>query len=96
MDRKPLYGSWKNFVTGVFVGLVIATPALALPPDLPIKFDGDMQFYGLVGFGLLLVALLVMRTMRKPVASPDGADAPDVPASYSTRFFPGDRPIALE
>ena len=93
MDRIPSYSNWKNRLSGVFVGLATVTPALALPPDLPIDVHGDMQFYALVGFGLLLVAALVMRTMRKPVAAPDASDAP---ATYSTRFFPGDRPIALE
>ncbi len=92
MDRKRRYKSWKHYMSG-FIGLVLVTPALALPPDLPLEVHGDMQLYALVGFGLLLVAALVMRTMRKPADLPEAADAS---ATYSTRFFPGDRPIALE
>lgn len=92
MDRTSPYSNWKNLLTGV-ASLAFVTPALALPPDLPIDVHGDLQFYALVGFGLLLVAALVMRTMRKPVTLPDASDAP---SRYSGRFFPGDRPIALE
>jgi len=51
-----------------------------------------MQLYALAGFGLLLVAALVMRTMKTPAST----TTVDEPARYSTRFFPGDRPIALE
>jgi len=92
MDRNPRYSTWKNFLTGVSVGLVTVTPAFALPPDLPVEVHGDMQFYALVGFGLLLVAGLVMRTMRAPTTG----EVVNEPLRSSTRFFPGDRPIALE
>ena len=92
MARKPRYRSWTRFLTGGFISLAVVTPALALPPDLPVEVHGDMQLYALAGFGLLLVAALVMRTMK----TPESTTTADEPARYSTRFFPGDRPIALE
>ena len=94
MDRtQRWYGRWGNFLTGVFIGLVIVTvvtPVLAMPPDLPVDIHGDLQFYLLLGSGLLLIAGLVLRTMRAAPVEPD------VSARYGTRYFPDDRPIALE
>ena len=85
---------WAHFLTGVLIGLVIVAPVLAMPPDLPIAFNDDIRLYVLIGSGVLLVAALVMRWVRRR------NDAEDVvaeaPRAYGMRFFRSDRPIALE
>jgi hypothetical protein len=71
------------------------TPAMALPPELPLALNDDLRLYLLIGSGVLLLAALVMKMLRREdddVATPDeGARR-----SYGMRFFPSDRPIAIE
>ena len=83
----------RYFVAGVLIGLVIVTPALALPPDLPVNLPGDAQFFTLVVSGLILLAAVVMRAVRGGTPGPV-AEMPE--RSYGTRFFPDDRKISLE
>ena len=95
MDRdRQSYRGWPYFLTGVFIGLVIVTPALAMPPDLPLRFDDDARLYVLIASGALLFAALVMRLMRNRDA-PESVDL-DAPRAGDMRYFPSDRPIVLE
>jgi len=93
MDRRRRgHRGWSCFLSGI--GLIIVTPALALPPDLPVAFSDEMRLYLLMGSGVLLFVALVMRLMRKR----DEVETVviEVPRAYGMRFFPSDRPIALE
>jgi len=94
MDRgQRKLAQSRHFVTGVAIGLAIVTPAFALPPDLPVNLHGDAQFFTLIASGLVLLAAVVMRAMRRGTPEPAG-DLPE--RSYGTRFFPDDRKISLE
>ena len=92
-DRRG-YRTWGHLLLGVLIGLVIVMPVLATPPDLPIGFNDETRLYVLTGSGVLLFAALVMRLMRKR----DDAESlvAEAPRAYGMRFFPSDRPIALE
>lgn len=90
-DRRG-YRTWGYLLMGVLIGLVIVTPVLAMPPDLPVGVNDETRLYLLIGSGVLLFAALVMRLMRNR----DDATSDDIPRAYGTRFFPSDRPIALE
>jgi len=87
-------GSWS--LGGGFIVSLVATPALALPPDLPMAFGDDMRMYVLIGSGILLAAALVMRLIRNKdkIEVEDGVV--DASRGYGMRFFPSDRPIAIE
>jgi hypothetical protein len=91
MDRSQRwYGTVTRVLSFAFAGLVAATPALALPPDLPIDIRGDLQFYALLGCGLLLIGALVLRTMRSTPAEP-------LPSGrYRTHDARDDRRMTLE
>ena len=89
-DRRG-YRRWGHFLAGVLIGLVIVAPVLAMPPDLPVAFGDDTRLYVLIGSGVLLFAALVLRLMRRR----DDVVV-EVPRAYGMRFFPSDRPIALE
>src|SRR5262249_16124080 len=82
---------WAHFLTGVVIGLLIVTPVLAMPPDLPVKFDDDARLLTLIGSGVLLFVAIMARALRLR----DEATL-DVPRSYGMRFFPSDRPMTLE
>jgi hypothetical protein len=90
-DRRG-YRNWGQFLTGVLIGLVIVTPVLAMPPDLPVGVNDETRMYLLIGSGVLLFIALVMRLMRNR----DETVAVEAPRAYGMRFFPSDRPIALE
>jgi hypothetical protein len=92
-DRRG-FRRWGHFAAGVLIGLVIVTPVLAMPPDLPVAFNDEMRLYVLIGSGVLLFAALVMRLMRKRDDAEGGVV--DAPRGYGMRFFPSDRPISLE
>jgi hypothetical protein len=92
-DRRG-YRTWGHLLMGVVIGLVIVTPALAMPPDLPVGVNDETRLYLLIGSGVLLFAALVMRLMRNRDETQEGVV--DAPRSYGMRFFPSDRPIALE
>ena len=92
-DRRG-YRTWEHLLMGVLIGLVIVTPVLAMPPDLPVGVNDETRLYLLIGSGVLLFAALVMRLLRSRGESREVGVA--VPRSYGTRFFPSDRPIALE
>ena len=91
LDRRGFRGG--HFLVGVLIGLVIVTPVLAMPPELPVAFDDGIRLYVLIVSGVLLLVALVMRLMRNRDDA-DGA-AVDVPRG-GMRFFPSDRPISLE
>ena len=61
--------------------------------DSPEAIKKATRLYLLIGSGVLLFAALVMRLLRN---HDETHDAADVPRSYGMRFFPSDRPIALE
>jgi hypothetical protein len=88
--------SWGRSVAGGFIASLVATPALALPPDLPIAFGDDMRLYVLIGSGILLFAALVMRLMHNKDNVEVDAGVVDAPGGYGMRFFPSDRHIAIE
>jgi len=92
-DRRG-FRTGGHFLVGVLIGLVIVTPVLAMPPELPVAFNDEMRLYVLIVSGVLLFAALVMRLMRNRDDA-DGAVV-DFPRGYATRFFPSDRPISLE
>ena len=85
MDRSHQWlRKWGGFVAGVCIGLIIVTPVLAAPPDLPVTFDADAYQMLLLGSGALLafaLALKVVSAQAKP---------------YRQAFFPEDRRVALE
>ena len=87
---------WGRSLAGGFIGSLVATPALALPPDLPMAFNDDMRLYVLIGSGILLFAALVMRLLRKKDKIEVDGGVVDAPRGYGMRFFPSDRPIAIE
>ena len=92
-QARRWYGDWGHLLFGMFIGLLIVTPAFAAPPDLPIRFDDDARLYTLIASGVLLFIALVMRTMRRrPLADESEPES----RGYGMRFFPSDRPIALE
>jgi hypothetical protein len=93
-DGRRLNGSF-HIAPFAFMSLVVATPALALPRSLPFVVGDDTRLFLLIGSAVLLFAALVMRLLRN---RDDGevAGSADVPRSYGMRFFPTDRPIALE
>ena len=97
MNNEHEHRSWGRFLAGVVVGAMVAMPALAAPPDLPVTFDDGLRLYVLVGSAVLLFAALVMRLMRnKDNIEVDGG-AIDAPHGYGMmRFFPSDRPIPIE
>ena len=88
------YRTWGHLLMGVLIGLVIVTPVLAMPPDLPVAVNDETRLYLLIGSGVLLFAALLMRLMRNRDETREGAV--DAPRSYGMRFFPSDRPITLE
>lgn len=92
-DRRG-YSVWGQFLTGVLIGLVIVTPVLAMPPDLPVGVNDETRTYLLIGSGVLLMIALVMRLMRNRHETRE--IAVEAPRAYGMRFFPSDRPIALE
>lgn len=79
---------------GVLIGLVIVTPALAMPPDLPLAVNDETRMYLLIGSGVLLFIALVMRLLRHRDETREVTI--EAPRAYGMRFFPSDRPIALE
>ena len=92
-DRRG-YRRWGHFLAGILIGLVIVAPVLAMPPDLPVAFGDDTRLYVLIGSGVLLVAALVLRLMRNRNRDDEGVVVES--HAYGMRFFPSDRPIALE
>ena len=95
MDRhRRSYRTWVHLLSGVLVGLVVVTPVLAMPPDLPVGFNDNTRLYLLIGSGVLLFAALVMRLLRNRDETQEVAGS--VPRSHGMRFFPSDRPISLE
>jgi len=92
-QARRWYGEWGHLLVGMFIGLLLVTPAFATPPDLPLRFDDDLRLYTLIASGVLLFIALVMRSMRRP-SSPDETEPES--RGYGMRFFPSDRPIALE
>ena len=74
---------WGRSFAGGLIGSLVATPALALPPDLPMAFDDDMRLYVLIGSGILLFAALVMRLIRnKDKTEVDGGVVDEVAQGY--------------
>jgi hypothetical protein len=94
MDRDRREGlRWGQFLTGVFLGLLIVAPVLAAPLDLPVVVNDETRVYLLMASGVLLFAALIMRLMRnRDSVKTDGG----MPHGYATRFFPLDRPMPLE
>ena len=93
MNHERERRSWSRFLAGVSVGAMVAMPALAAPPDLPVTFDDGLRLYVLVASAVLLFAALVMRLMRNK----DSVELDDSPHGYGMmRFFPSDRPIPIE
>ncbi len=84
---------WARFPAALLVGALSASPALALPPDLPVAVTDDTRLYLLIASGVLLFAALVGRMMRR---RKDAEPATEEPRGYGMRFFRADRPIALE
>ena len=93
-QARRWYGDWGHLLFGMFIGLLIVTPAFAAPPDLPLRFDDDARLYTLIASGVLLFIALVMRSLRNRSAPTDESEPES--RGYGMRFFPSDRPIALE
>jgi len=91
-DRR-WYGDRGHLFIGMAIGLVLVTPAFAMPPDLPLHFDDDTRLYTLIASGVLLFIALVLRMMRR---APEVESPQEELRGYGTRFFPADRAIALE
>jgi hypothetical protein len=87
MDRNPqLRRQWVGFVAGMLVGLLVVTPVLAVPPDLPLALDAAADQMLLLGSGLLLALALALKF----------ASAHRKPKPYGQHFFPDDRDVTLE
>lgn len=91
-DRR-WYGAWGHLLTGMAIGLVLVTPAFAMPRDLPLQFDDNARLYTLIASGALLFIALVLRMIRR---APENDAVQEESRGYGTRFFPADRAIALE
>jgi len=93
-QARRWYGDWGHLLAGMLIGLLVVTPAFAAAPDLPLRVDDDARLYTLIASGVLLFIALVLRSLRRPSAPTDDSDPES--RGYGMRFFPSDRPIALE